>query len=424
MRAFSGIGKRPARLNGPRKARSVVRGVRNASEEELDVATFSPPEIATPNRAPHLSTTLIAAGVAVALLYYGRDFFVTLITGATLGFLLEPFVEMLMKLRLPRYVASFVVCALALTGIYLTGLGIYFQASGLVAELPQYSQRLGEVMDQGTRAVESAESKFAALLPKRGRQETPAAPAPAPANSRRKAIATPAPVIPPYPYIQEVRISEDSSGILVPYIQRNWEMVAHWFLLGSFVPFMVYFTLSWRDHLRRSYLQLFKSADRHHAGRAYQGIGDMARAYVVGNFLLGLFLTVASGIFFWAIKIPYWPLVAPISGFLSLVPYVGLPMAILPAAFAGLPVFNQLAPYVMIVSVVAFLHLLALNLLYPKLVGSRVHLNPLAVTVALMFWGLLWGPLGLLFGIPITAGMKAVFDNVPHLSAYGRILGD
>jgi len=91
---------------------------------------------------------------------------------------------------------------------------------------------------------------------------------------------------------------------------------------------------------------------------------------------------------------------------------------------AALPVFNQLAPYVMIAAVVGFLHLLALNLLYPKLVGSRVHLNPLAVTVALMFWGVLWGPLGLVFGIPITAGIKAVFDNVPSLHPYGRLLGD
>src|SRR4051794_36407887 len=83
--------ERTGRVKAAPKLSSVVRG--ESSEEERDVATFSPPEIATPNRAPHLSTTLISAGVAVALLYYGRDFFVTLITGATLGFLLEPFVE-------------------------------------------------------------------------------------------------------------------------------------------------------------------------------------------------------------------------------------------------------------------------------------------------------------------------------------------
>jgi predicted PurR-regulated permease PerM len=70
------------------------------------------------------------------------------------------------------------------------------------------------------------------------------------------------------------------------------------------------------------------------------------------------------------------------------------------------------------------LHLLALNLLYPKFVGSRVHLNPLVVTLALMFWGMLWGGIGLLLAIPLTAAMKAVCDNVSGLQAYGRLLGD
>jgi AI-2 transport protein TqsA len=80
--------------------------------------------------------------------------------------------------------------------------------------------------------------------------------------------------------------------------------------------------------------------------------------------------------------------------------------------------------YILISVVIAVLHLVALNLLYPKLVGSRVHLNPLVVTVALMLWGTLWGGIGLLLAIPITAGIKAVFDNVASLQGYGKLLGD
>jgi predicted PurR-regulated permease PerM len=53
-----------------------------------------------------------------------------------------------------------------------------------------------------------------------------------------------------------------------------------------------------------------------------------------------------------------------------------------------------------------------------------VHLNPLAVTIALMFWGTLWGGIGLLLGIPITAGIKAVCDNVDSWKPYGKLLGD
>jgi predicted PurR-regulated permease PerM len=70
------------------------------------------------------------------------------------------------------------------------------------------------------------------------------------------------------------------------------------------------------------------------------------------------------------------------------------------------------------------LHLIAMNLFYPKVVGSRVHLNPLVVTFSLMLWGFLWDAPGLLLAIPLTAGLKAVCDNVQGLRAFGKFLGD
>src|SRR5882724_9495445 len=175
---------------------------------------------------------------------------------------------------------------------------------------------------------------------------------------------------------------------------------------------------------RRSFLYLFPGTGRQVVGRSWEGVADMVRAYMIGNFVLGLMLAAISASFFFLIKLPYWPLIGPLSGFLSLVPYVGLPLAIIPPIAAGLIVYNQPAIYVMIAVVVAMLHLTALNFLYPKVVGSRVHLNPLVVTVALMFWGTLWGGIGLLLAIPITAGIKAVCDNVSSLQGFGKLLGD
>jgi len=194
-------------------------------------------------------------------------------------------------------------------------------------------------------------------------------------------------------------------------------------LMASFVPFLVYFMLSWRDHLRVRFVYLFE--DRHVAGKAWEGVGHMVRAYVIGNFLLGLLLTVASAILFAAVKLPYWPVVAPLSGFLSLVPYLGLPLALVPPLIAALPSTHEPATLYLYLGVgVAVLHLLAVNLLYPKFVGARVHLNPMVVTVSLMFWGMLWGGIGLVLAIPLTAALKAVCDNVSNLQPYGRLLGD
>jgi predicted PurR-regulated permease PerM len=69
-------------------------------------------------------------------------------------------------------------------------------------------------------------------------------------------------------------------------------------------------------------------------------------------------------------------------------------------------------------------HFAALNILTPKLVGHRVNLNALTVTISLMFWGWLWGGIGLVLAIPITAAIKAICDNNSSLRPYGAWMGE
>jgi predicted PurR-regulated permease PerM len=182
--------------------------------------------------------------------------------------------------------------------------------------------------------------------------------------------------------------------------------------------------LSWRDHIRTSVLRLFQGDQRYAVGKSWSGIGDSTRAYVLGNFLLWICLSSASAITFFFLGVPYWPLIGPLSGFFSLVPYAGLPLSIVPPVLAGLAVTNEFKIVVTVALVTALLHVIAMNFLYAKIIGKRVKLNPLVVTIALMFWGSVWGGVGLILAIPITAALKTVCDNVEPLEAYGKLLGD
>ena len=62
------------------------------------------------------------------LLYFGRAFCITLVISVILAFLLEPFVVLVMGLRIPRGGAAFIVCCIALLGLYLMGFALYTQA--------------------------------------------------------------------------------------------------------------------------------------------------------------------------------------------------------------------------------------------------------------------------------------------------------
>ena len=369
------------------------------------------------------SSFLISLACLIALLYFGRVLIVTLLISILSSFILDPLVGLFGRFKIPRGLASFLVCSLALLAIYLSLFGAYTQVSVLMEELPAYTQRINELTDKVLLEVESAErSVYQVVVPKRIRDQDQrvAPPPPSPSASKKRGAPTPAPGP---PQVQEVRIKSERSPVL-DYFYAHFEYFYSIVLMASFVPFLVYFMLSWRDHFLKNLIRLFRGDSRDLALRAMEDIAHVARAYVVGNFILGILLAFASSLFFWIAKIPYWPLVGPLSGFLSLAPYIGLPLALIPPFLAALTVFNNLTAYLVIGTTVAFLHLLALNLMYPKLVGARVHLNPIAVTVSLMFWGTIWGGIGLLLAVPITATIKAVLDNVPSLAPYGRLLGD
>ncbi|MEK7403613.1 MAG: AI-2E family transporter [Acidobacteriota bacterium] len=366
---------------------------------------------------------MIALAGAVALLYYGRLFFVTFVTAVILSFMLDPFVVLLGRVRIPRVPASFVVCAIGLLLVYLAGLGMYTQVAGLVDELPKYQQRINDLVDRVAMKLEAAEkSAYELVVPRRFREEARRAlPQPASSRSTRKRQAEPPK--PETPAVQEVRIRSEQPP-LISYLATHLGELYEILLMASFVPFLVYFMLSWREHVHRRFLQLFEEQGRLVAAKSLDGIASMVRAFVVGNFLLGLLLTGASALVFWMFWLPYPILMGALSGFMSLIPYIGLPLAILPPVLAALPVYGAMTPYLLLAGIVALFHLIALNLLYPKLVGPRVHLNPLVITVALMAWSAMWGAAGLILAIPVTAAVKAVCDNVEQLQPYGKLLGD
>jgi predicted PurR-regulated permease PerM len=374
---------------------------------------------------------VIAGGVIVAILYLGRVFFITAIFAVILALILEPFVGLLTRARLPRPVATFFVGLVALLVLYFGGLAAYNQLSSLVGDAPEFQQRLGALITGITDKIQDVEDKTAHMLvpvrkPAAPAEPTPVPSAPTPARAQkraRKTVETPAPVPAEPGAIQEVRIHNDRNPI-GDYIYDRLGTVYEFILMASFVPFLVYFMLSWRDHIYRSFLRFFEGPDRMAAARSLEGVAEMARAFVVGNFMIGVLLAVVSWIAFAIIRIPYPFLVGSLSGSLSLVPYIGLPLALVPPILAALAGGASSSVGFFAFLVVLILHLTAMNVLYPKIVGARVHLNPLVVTFSLMFWGFLWGAAGLLLAIPITAGIKAVCDNLTDLRPWGRFLGD
>ena len=309
-----------------------------------------------------------------------------MLVSVLLAFILAPVMEFFILLHLPRGLAAAV--AVILLFALLAGLVYYSsnQAIIFVHDLSKYTQT-----DPARKFRRS--------------------------GNRRESLGT------TEPGGADQTMSPVPTLIWEDLLTRGFGSVSQALLAASFVPFLVYFMLSWQHHVRSATVMLFSLENRKTAYITLGLISAMIRSFMVGNLLIGLFLGTASTIAFAILGLPFFYFIGFISGFLSLVPYLGVVLAMAPPFFVSMGHISS-GDAVVVVMTVLGLHLIALNVLYPKFLGNRLQLNPLAVTIALLVWGWLWGAMGLVLAVPITAAMKIVFDHIESLKPYGAWMGE
>jgi predicted PurR-regulated permease PerM len=346
-------------------------------------------EQVNPSRPHHWSLTLLGIGLIILFAYFGESVLAVLFFAILLSFTLSPVVQALELFHIPRVLAALVSMMLLLAMIYGITAASYTEAVIFADNVPKYSQKIRSVLKPFRQQAEKIE--------KTG----------------------------------EVVNGEPESNVVAVRQVTTWsEVLTHGagtltdiFLAASFIPFLAYFLLTWHHHARSATVMLFPLHHRHTAFVTLGLIGKMLQSFIVGNLLIGLLISGVSVAIFGLLHVPFFYFVGFLSGFLSLVPYLGVVLAMVPPIMVGL---GQLEPgdLVIVVLCVIGMHLVALNILYPKLLGSRLRLNPLAVTIALLFWGSIWGALGLVLAIPITGAIKIVCDHVESMKPYADWLGE
>jgi predicted PurR-regulated permease PerM len=327
---------------------------------------------------------IIAGGVILFLCSQAELVLVVLLASVLIAFILAPVADFFERMRLPRSVASGIAMILLVAAVLGMTYASYSEATAFAHDLPKYSARIR-----------------AQITEWQAQQLDGSTPTGISANSGVLGVGT----------------------SWVDLVTRGFGSIYQALIAASFIPFLVYFMLSWHRHVRSATVMLFRMEYRHTAYVTLGLIGKMMRTFLVGNLLVGVFLSLASIGVFAVLHLPFFYFVGPISGFLSLVPYLGLVLALLPPIIVG---FSQMdsGSIVLLVAAVLGLHMIALNVLYPKFIGNRLQLNPLTVSISLLFWGWLWGAMGLVLAIPVTATVKIICDHIEVLRPYGAWMGE
>jgi predicted PurR-regulated permease PerM len=125
--------------------------------------------------------------------------------------------------------------------------------------------------------------------------------------------------------------------------------------------------------------------------------------YVGGQALIAFVLAIGYGAAFYLLDVPLWFLLAPLCGFFHIIPTIGVILGaavpLLAAAIAG----TSWPQVVGILAVFATANLLETFVLIPLIHGKRLHLHPLAIFLAVLVGGSVFGFLGVLLAVPLLA---------------------
>ena len=365
-----------------------VTNIGERRPEQASDAKLPPPEVAVARPRPRRRDwALIAMGLGAifAICYFAEEILVVILTSILLAFILAPVTELFTRLHLRRSVAAAISVFLLLVALFGIGYFSFNAASKLVEELPKYTGKIHQDIAKISRKTQTLE------------------------------------VLNPSPEKGAIKVHETTS--LTDLMSRGFGSATEVVLAASFIPFLAFFMLTWQGHARAATVGLFPLEHRREAHGALGMIAAMVRSFMIGNIFIALIIGGGSTVVFALMHVPFFYFAGIASGFVSLIPYLGAPLAALPPLFLGVGRLS-LADVGWILLMSISFHVVAMNVLYPKILGSRLRLNPLAVTIALLVWAWLWGAMGLLLAVPITAGMKIVFEHVESLKPFGTWLGE
>jgi predicted PurR-regulated permease PerM len=359
-----------------------------------------------------ISLVVLATLASIFMLRWASAFFIPVLVGLLLSYLLSPVVDWLDRYRVPRVLSAAVLILAILTGVGGTAYTLSDDASRLVESLPVAVKKLGESI----RLSVSRQT---------GKTDNPLATMQKAASALQQAAEETTRPEPIGRGVQRVQIEKPKFHIN-DYLWNG--TVGLLTMLGEIgmVALITFFLVVSGDRFRLKVVRLAGPtlSRRKITLQALNEINSQIQRYM----LVQLFTSILTGVLTWVcflligVENPaVWGVAA---GVLNLIPYIGSVIITAGSALVSFLQFGtlEMAALVGIVSLV--IHIVEGFLLTPWLTSRANKMNPVAVFIGVLAWGWLWGVFGLLLGVPIMVVAKSICDRIDDLNPIGELLGD
>lgn len=364
-------------------------------------------------QAPQLALKILVGIAILGVLYLGRSVLEPITLAVMLAFVMAPIVRQIRRLGVGQGTAA--IGALVVVGLVVAGIALVISAQlGVMSrDMPLYEANVREkittLRELTVGRLQEMQGRVGKIVGNSGSVPN-AAPGPdaylAPGDRSPSAAATDQ-GIQDNPalgsFLSAVRDSLGTLGVVV---------------------LVLVFALLEQGSLRDRLIRLTGGRDVRAATSAFNDAGQRLSRYFISQFSLNA----AVGLVIWGLLfvlgVPYATVWAVLAGLLRFIPYVGFPAAALCAclmAAAMVPGWDLVLSTLLVFLLV---ELVAAYVIEPLLYGHTTGLSPFSVVVAAVFWGALWGPVGLLLSTPLTLCLVVAGRHVPSLAFFDVLFGD
>ena len=355
--------------------------------------------------------TVIAVAVGMYTLRWAQEVFIPIVLSILVSYALEPAVAGLMRLKLPRLLASALTVAMLTGALGYTAYALSDDAADIVAQLPTAAAKLRQTLQaqHGKGTIENVK-RAADELQKTADEALKKADEPAAAARRG---------------VQRVQIEEPAINVR-EYLSWGSASLVTFGGQAVLIVFFVFFLLASGDMFKRKLVRLVGPSleKKKITVQILDDINTQIERFLMVRVITSVVVGVATWITFRLVGLEQAGVWGMAAGIFNSIPYFGPVIVAAGTAVVGFLQFGTVSMAATVSGLSLVITSLEGWILTPWLTSRASRTNEVAVFIGLIFWGFVWGIWGTLLAVPMLAALKACCDRIEDLKPIGEMLGE
>lgn len=208
------------------------------------------------------------------------------------------------------------------------------------------------------------------------------------------------------------------------YVTGVLNTTSNLFTTLGLMPIFIFFMMYYREMYQTFLNKIVERRSHDRVDTLVHKIQEVAQNYLVGLITVILILAVLNSIGLLIVGVEHAIFFGVFAAFMAIIPFIGIIIGSLPPLLYALFLTDSLLYPLGVIIVFVIVQFLEGNFITPRVIGSKVSINPFIAMIALIIGGQLWGISGMILFVPLIGILRVVFEEIPALRPVGYLLGN